>query len=93
MSYPMRISIHVPDTQYYIEVDYKKAECNKEPAHCHVFNAKGVRLAQIWLKSRTFKTIPNNISSDDCSKIIRAVSIHRYEIEEAYIFNSRNGLE
>ena len=91
MSYPREIYIPVPGTQYHLEVDKSKWDCNRERAHCHVYNSKGARLAQVWLSSCTFKELPSDISNRDHSRILDTVSDYRWEIEDAYNYNRKFG--
>ena len=90
MPNPKRLSIRVSGTKYYLEVDVKKSDCNREPAHCHLTDGYS-RIAQIWLATCAFKENPRNVSFNDRSRILDAVASNRYELEDAYNYNRDNG--
>lgn len=92
MSYPQRASFSVPGTKYTLEVDVSKWDCNREAAHCHVCSGRD-RIAQVWLSTCSFETIPSEISHNDRGRILSAVSDHRYELEAAYNNNRIYGAD
>lgn len=90
MSYPERVSFWVSGTKYYVEVDVAKADCNREPAHCHVTDGHR-RIAQVWLPNCTFNTTPSEISHNDCKRILAAIEEQCSTLEYAYNFNRKYG--
>lgn len=92
MSYPKRVSIPVYGTKYHLEVDVSKWDCKREPAHCHVY-AGSRRIAQVWLDSCTFEDIPREVSHNDQSRILDAVSSNRYELNSVYDYNRDYGAD
>ncbi len=92
MASPERISIAVYGTKYYLEIDVSKADCNKEKAHCHVTNGRS-RIAQVWLDSCSFESIPSEISHNDCRRILDYVENNRYELKCVYEYNRINGAD
>ena len=92
MAGPMRCSFSVPGTKYDIEVDLKKWDCNKEPAHCHVVDGSR-RIAQVWLSSCLFEKEPRDVSFGDQRRILSTVEDHRYELKEAFDYNRDHGAD
>ena len=92
MSSPIRCEYSVPGTKYEIEVDLKKWDCNKEPAHCHVTDC-GRRIAQVWLSSCLFEDTPRNVSFADQRRILDRVAEKKYELQNAYEHNRVYGAD
>lgn len=92
MSYPKRVSIPVYGTKYHLEVDVGKWDCNREAAHCHVCSGRD-RIAQVWLSTCSFERTPSEISHNDRSRILDAVSDNTYELNSAYEHNRKYGAD
>ena len=70
-----------------IKVDVKKDDCNREPAHCHVY-VSGERCLQVWLDSVTFASNPRPfLNKSDENEVLEAVSANKYKLIEAYNHN------
>lgn len=89
MSYgPIRCEFSVG--RLIVKVDLSKWDCNREPAHCHVY-VNGDRIGQVWLDSITFESIPNELSFREVNDVLRAIADHRYELNNAYENNRKYG--
>ncbi|MBP5634736.1 DUF4160 domain-containing protein [Candidatus Saccharibacteria bacterium] len=77
---------------YSIEVDVKKDDCRREPAHCHVCKF-GRRVAQVWLISCTFSSSPSDIPYSEQSNILDFIRDISSEIKESYRYYAENGAD
>lgn len=91
MSYPERVNFWVFGTGYYIDVDISKAECTREPAHCHVTDGNR-RIAKVWLSDYSFEGA-HEIASIDQKRILCAIDENRDTVEYAYNFNQKYGTD
>lgn len=66
------------------EVDVKKDDCNREPAHCHV--TRGYRVAQVWLNPVRIKD-GHSLDRNEVDLVYDFVSEHRDELEREYEYN------
>lgn len=73
------------------EVDERKCDCNREPAHCHV-TRNGIRVAQIWLNP--IRIEPGHfLDRNEIDLVIKTVSKLRNELESEYIYNKYSGAD
>lgn len=69
------------------EVDVKKDDCRREPAHCHV-TKNGYRVAQVWLRPVCIES-GHGLDRNEVDAVYDFVSDNRYELEREYE-NNRN---
>ena len=93
MSYPKKVTISVPGTPFFLEVELKKWDCNSDSAHCHVCNQKGSRFAKVILADALFSRVPDGLSYRELRQILDTVSANRHELEMAYEHNRAYGLD
>lgn len=73
------------------EVDERKCDCNREPAHCHV-TRNGIRVAQIWLNPIRIEP-GHSLDRSEIDLVIKTVSKLRNELESEYIYNKYSGAD
>ncbi len=73
------------------EVDERKCDCNREPAHCHV-TRNGIRVAQIWLNPIRIEP-GHSLDRNEIDLVIKTVSKLRNELESEYIYNKYSGAD
>lgn len=73
------------------EVDQRKCDCNREPAHCHV-TRNGVRVAQVWL-SPVYIESGHSLDRNEISLVIDFVSNNRSQLESEYEYNREHGAD
>lgn len=73
------------------EVDQRKCDCNREPAHCHV-TRNGIRVAQVWLNPVRIEP-GHSLDRSEIDLVINTVSNCRYELENEYEYNRLNGAD
>lgn len=73
------------------EVDQRKCDCVREPAHCHV-TRNGVRVAQVWLNPVSIQ-YGHSLDRNEVDLVLQIVSSNRYELEREYNYNRQNGAD
>ena len=73
------------------EVDQRKCDCKREPAHCHV-TRNGVRVAQVWLNPVRIES-GHSLDRNEIDQVLSVVSSNRYELESAYNYNREYGAD
>lgn len=73
------------------EVDERKCDCNREPAHCHV-TRNGICVAKIWLNPIRIEP-GHSLDRNEFDLVIKTVSKLRNELESEYIYNKYNGAD
>lgn len=71
------------------EVDVKKDDCRREPAHCHV-TRNGYRVAQVWLNPVRIES-GHSLDRNEVDVVYDFVSDNRYELEREYEYNRNYG--
>lgn len=86
--YPMKIRINF---NLQCEVDQKKDDCKREPAHCHI-TRNGYRVAQVWLNPVSIES-GHSLDRNEIDDVISVVSSNRYELEREYRNNAEYGAD
>ena len=73
------------------EVDQRKSDCKREPAHCHV-TRNGVRVAQVWLNPISIES-GHSLDRNEINMVIDTVKINHYELEREYEYNREHGAD
>lgn len=73
------------------EVDQKKDDCRREPAHCHI-SRNGRRVAQVWLNPVSIEP-GHSLDRNEIDDVISVVSDNRYELEQEYRYNAEHGAD
>lgn len=73
------------------EVDQRKCDCRREPAHCHVVR-NGVRVAQVWLSPVSIES-GHSLDHNEIDLVINTVSNYRYELQKEYEYNRDYGAD
>lgn len=73
------------------EVDQRKSDCKKEPAHCHI-TRNGVRVAQVWLNPVRLES-GYQLDRNEIDLVLRVVNDNKYELEEEYQNNRLYGAD
>lgn len=73
------------------EVDQRKCDCKREPAHCHI-TRNGVRVAQVWLNPVRIES-GHSLDRNEVKVVEDVVSSNRYSLEREYINNRENGAD
>ena len=71
------------------EVDQRKCDCRREPAHCHV-TRNGVRVAQVWLNPVSIES-GHSLDRNESEMVLDAVSNNRYDLQREYEYNREHG--
>lgn len=74
-----------------IEVDQKKDDCRREPAHCHV-TRNGVRVAQVWLSSVSIES-GHSLDRNEIDQVLDVVRSNRSSLEREYEYNRDYGAD
>ncbi len=74
-----------------IEVDQRKCDCNREPAHCHV-TRNGRRVAQVWLSPVRIES-GHSLDHNEADQVYDAVVEKQYELEQEYEYNRNYGAD
>ena len=69
------------------EVDQRKCDCKREPAHCHI-TRNGYRVAQVWLNPVRIES-GHSLDRNEVNLVYDVVSSNRYSLEREYE-NNRN---
>lgn len=73
------------------EVDYKKCDCRREPAHCHIVK-NDERVAQVWLNP-VYIEPGHSLDHNQEKEVERFVEAHRYELQREYEYNRDYGAD
>lgn len=73
------------------EVDQRKCDCRREPAHCHI-TRNGVRVAQVWLNPVVIES-GHSLDRNEIDQVLSVVSNNRYELEKEYNHNRDYGAD
>ena len=73
------------------EVDVKKDDCHREPAHCHI-TRNGWRIAQVWLNPVRIAS-GHSLDRDEVDLVYDFVSENRRELEREYEYNRDHGAD
>lgn len=73
------------------EVDVKKDDCRREPAHCHI-TRNGYRIAQVWLNPIRIES-GHSLDRNEVDVVYDFVSSNRYELEREYERNRLYGAD
>ena len=73
------------------EVDYKKDDCRREPAHCHI-TRNGYIIAQVWLNPVRLES-GHGLERNEIDDVLYFVEGHRYELEREYENNRLCGAD
>ena len=71
------------------EVDKKRSDCNREPAHCHI-TRRGSRVAQVWLNPVSIER-GHKLDRNEVDIVYDFVSENRRELEREYEYNREHG--
>ena len=74
-----------------LEVDQRKCDCKKEPAHCHV-TRNGVRVAQVWLDPVRIES-GHSLNHNEIDPVLDAVSENKYDLMSEYENNRLYGAD
>ncbi len=73
------------------EVDKRKCDCKKEPAHCHI-TRNGRRIAQVLLNPVMIKS-GHSLDHNEINLVYDVVSKNRDELERQYNYNRDYGAD
>ena len=73
------------------EVDVRKDDCRREPAHCHI-SRNGYRVAQVWLNPVRIES-GHSLDRNEVDLVFDFVSSNRYDIEKKYEHNCLYGAD
>lgn len=73
------------------EVDQKKCDCRREPAHCHV-TKHGVRVGQVWLNPVRMEP-GHRLDRNEVDLVLSVVESNRYDLEREYCYNREHGAD
>lgn len=73
------------------EVDVKKDDCRREPAHCHI-SRNGYRVAQVWLNPVRIEP-GHGLDRNEVDLVYEFVCDNRYELEREYEKNRLYGAD
>lgn len=73
------------------EVDRRKCDCRREPAHCHI-TRNGVRVAQVWLFPVRVEP-GHSLDRSEVKEVEEFVSRNKYDLRRAYERNRENGAD
>ncbi len=85
---PMKLRINY---NLQCEVDVKKDDCHREPAHCHI-TRNGYRVAQVWLNPVAIQS-GHSLDRNEVKEVCEFVSDHRYELDREYEHNRNYGAD
>lgn len=74
-----------------LEVDQKKDDCLREPAHCHV-TRNGYRVAQVWLNPVSIE-YGHSLDRNEVNEVIDCVNSNHYSLESEYEHNRLYGAD
>ena len=73
------------------EVDQRKCDCRREPAHCHI-TKNGVRVAQVWLDYVSIES-GHSLDRSEVKEVESFVAAHKYELLREYEYNREHGAD
>lgn len=73
------------------EVDVKRDDCRREPAHCHI-TRNGRRIAQVWLNPVDIES-GHGLDRNEVDLVYEFVSDHCTALEREYAYNREYGAE
>jgi len=73
------------------EVDHRKFDCQREPAHCHV-TRNGIRVAQVWLSPIRIEP-GHSLDRNEIDLVLRTISDNRSSLESEYEYNRYHGAD
>lgn len=73
------------------EVDKRKCDCNREPAHCHI-KRNGIRVAQVWLNPVRLES-GHSLAHNEIDTVLSFVSNNSYTLKEEYENNRLYGAD
>ena len=73
------------------EVDQKKSDCNREPAHCHI-TRNGRRIAQVWLNPVRIES-GHSLDRNEVDIVYDFVCDHQRELIAEYENNRYYGAD
>lgn len=73
------------------EVDAKKDDCRREPAHCHI-TRNGYRIAQVWLNPVRIES-GHTLNHNEVNAVYAFISDNRYSLEREYEYNRQFGAD
>ena len=73
------------------EVDAKRDDCRREPAHCHI-TRNGSRIAQVWLNPVSIES-GHSLDRGEVSNVYDFVSEHKQELSHEYEYNRSFGAD
>lgn len=73
------------------EVDVRKDDCRREPAHCHI-TRNGCRIAQVWLNPVRIES-GHSLDRNEIDIVYDFVSSNRYTLESEYERNRHCGAD
>ncbi len=68
------------------EVDIRKDDCKREPAHCHI-TRNGIRVAQVWLNPVSIK-YGHSLQHNEVDMVLEVVEDNKYELIAEYRRNA-----
>ena len=71
------------------EVDVKRSDCNREPAHCHIVRKRD-RVAQVWLNPVLLEK-GHSLDHKEQNIVLDFVANHVSELEREYEYNREHG--
>lgn len=74
-----------------IEVDQRKCDCRREPAHCHV-TRNGIRVAQVWLNPVEIE-YGHSLDRNEIQPVLDAVCSHCSTLVKEYEYNREHGAD
>lgn len=73
------------------EVDQRKCDCKREPAHCHV-TRNGIRVAQVWLNPVRIES-GHSLDRNEVQQVLDVVSSNSYSLMSEYEYNREHGAD
>lgn len=73
------------------EVDVKKDDCHREPAHCHI-TRNGRRVAQVWLNPVSIER-GHDLDRNEVDIVYDFVSDNRRDLDREYEYNREHGAD
>lgn len=73
------------------EVDRRKCDCRREPAHCHI-TRNGIRVAQVWLVPVSIQA-GHSLDRSEVKEVEKFVSLNKYELLRTYEHNRDYGAD
>ena len=74
-----------------IEVDQRKCDCRREPAHCHV-TRNGIRVAQVWLNPVRIEP-GHSLDRNEIQQVLDVDYSNSYALLNEYEYNREHGAD